>query len=103
MRFSGQFHLLRHVALLLLRILCFISAGMLLETSKLSAAPAINENFASDPVVSGRFFQETTGTDTVFSFNAAQQNLLATLDVDSASAYYLSSAFPTITDFEDIS
>ncbi|MCI0537697.1 MAG: hypothetical protein L0Z50_20985, partial [Verrucomicrobiales bacterium] len=86
--------------------LFLIALGCLLaeiQTAWLLGAATIHETFASDPVAAGRFFQETSSTETTFLFNLPQQNLSAVLDVDSASAYYLSSAFPAVTDQNDAS
>ena len=49
-----------------------------------------SEDFSTDPVLNGRFVTTNFGTETSFVFDATNQTLLATLDVDFSAAYYLS-------------
>jgi disulfide oxidoreductase YuzD len=64
---------------------------------------AVDENFSTDPISQGRFTAESAGTESAFVYNAAAQNLAARLDVDRSSAFYLSSAFNPVTDFDTAS
>src|SRR5260221_7728137 len=77
-------------------ILCGLSAPLL-------AAPFIGEEFLTDPVANGRFEQTNFATQSSFTYDATNQNLIAILDVDIDEAHYLSLPFAPVTDLDDVS
>ena len=82
---------------LLFKVIGFVSVLLALCNGSKSA---VIEDFSSDPIAGGRFTQQTSGTESSFTWNAGTNNLTAVLDVDNSSAYYLSNTFSTLTDYD---
>ena len=75
----------------------------LLACASAWAAPVVFESFTDDPIAAGRFAQETTDTESVFTYNFFRGDLRAFLDVDSSTAYFLSQPFDPITEMDNVS
>lgn len=72
----------------------FVGCALLLGFAVRSVgADTVTENFATDPVAGGRFIQSTGATQSIFTYNAAAQNLSVFADLDFTTAYYLSNPF----------
>jgi hypothetical protein len=75
----------------------------LLFQTAFAASPSLAETFSTDPALGGRFDQLIFGTESSFTYNAADGNLTALLDVDRSPAYYLSAPFTPLTGDSDAS
>src|SRR6188768_2922577 len=78
-----------------------LSVWLLLAFIAPAALAAVQEDFSSDPVASGRFSQLTAGTESTFVYDPVAGLLRATVDVDTSPAYYLSNPFTACTDAAD--
>lgn len=63
----------------------------------------IEENFTTNPIINGDFSQLVTGTQSSFTHHSNGQYLEAILDVDNSPAYYISTPFRSLTDFDNLS
>jgi len=68
-----------------------------------SSGPDVAETFTTDPVLGGRFIQQTSNTESSFVYDALGKSLRAVLDVDADAAYYLSTPFAPVTETNDVS
>src|SRR5690349_21226993 len=63
----------------------------------------LSEDFATDPISGGRFTQQTAGTESAFTHDAARGAIQAVLDLDADAASFLSGELPLVTDRQTFS
>ena len=77
--------------------------ALLALTQLAPGATFLSEDFSTDPFAGGRFDQLLFGTESSFTYDSTNKNLIAVLDVDYDAAYYLSAPFVPVTDNDDVS
>ena len=71
--------------------------------AQVSPGQLLEESFASDPVVNGRFVQQTSDTESRFIYDSSGRRVVLTLDVDNTAAFYRSTPIQTLTHERDVS